>query len=307
VSRVAKFVPLYGEVDSIPANSQVPIIEYKVPTGYVAELFAIGVIPDYDPATGASYLDGVSVAHATDVGAGVGSVFPHSNISANHNGKNAAPYGDRASKQPILVIDRPLTPNNLTYKFASGRVIQIVGKAGSTATGKVRARAFIYLLDASEVVSRFGAGLNEFASLPGGHNQERPVLPYFEYYDNKATAGTGSWEKLAQIKVEDYEEIQLTQIGVAPHDNAYQLRLYDDRENKYFPDRDPYYFRITPEENMLPFGDDDDYQPRLPLPEDITTHVWTHTSLDLEIKDKNAVIPDAGVRVQLVGIYRAKR
>jgi len=301
-----KFVPLYGEVDSIPANGAKPIIEYKVPTGYVAELFAIGVIPDYDPSTGASNLDGIYVAHATEKGS-VGSAFVHSNLSANHNGRNAVPYGDRASKQPIFVIDRPLTAGNLTYKFAQGRVIQIVGKAGASATGKVRARAFIYLLDESDVRAIYGVGLNEFASLAGGHNQEKPVLPYYEYFDNKATAGTGSWEKLAQIKIEDYEEVQLFQIGVAPHDNALQLRLYDDRENKYFPDRDPYYFRITPEENMLPFGDDDDYQGRLPLPDDIVSHVWTHTSLDIEIKDNNAVVPDGGVRVQLIGVYRARR
>ena len=303
---MAKFVPLYGEVSSIPANSTKPIIEYKVPTGFVAELFAIGVIPDLDPSTGASNLDGVSVAYADATGT-TGSLFPHSNISANHKGKNAAPYGDRASKLPFLVIDRPLTPGNLTYKFAQGKVIQIVGKAGSSNAGKVRAKAFIYLLDESECLSRFGASLSTFPTLPGGHNQARPILPYFEYYDNDETDGTGTWEKLEQIKVEDYEEIILKQIGVKPHENSYQLRLYDDRLNKYFPDRDPYYWRITDTENMLPFGDDDDYQPRLPLPDDIVKHVWTHTSLDIEIKDKNAVIPEGGVRVQLVGIYRATR
>ena len=301
-----KFVPLYGEVSSISANSSSPIIQYKVPSGYVAELFAVGVIPDYDPSTGASNLDGIYIAVASEVG-GVGSAFPHSNISANHNGRNAAPYGDRASKQPILVIDNPLTPDNLTYKFATGRVIQIVGKAGSSATGKVRARAFVYLLDENDVREYYGVSMDEFASLSGGHNQEKPILPYFEYYDNSATAGTGNWEKLASIEVAAYEEIQLFQIGVAPHDNALQLRLYDDRKNKYFPDRDPYYFRITPTENMLPFGDDDDYQPRLPLPDDIISHVWNETNLDIEIKDNNAVIPDAGVRVQLVGVYRSRK
>jgi len=304
---VPKFVPLYGEVSSIPANGFKAIIEYKVPTGYVAELFAIGVIPDYDPSTGASNLDGIYVAHATDIG-GVGSAIPHSNLSANHNGKNAAPYGGKTSKQPIFIIDRPLMAGNLTYKFATGRVIQIIGKAGSSDTGKVRARAFVYLLDENDVRAIYGVGLNEFASLAGGHNQEKPVLPYFEYYDNENdTGGNGSWEKLKQIKIEDYEEVQLKEIGVAPHDNVLQLRLYDDRLNKYFPDRDPYYFRITPEENMLPFGDDDDYQGRLPLPDDIASHIWTHTSLDIEIKDNNAVVPAGGVRVQLIGVYRSTR
>jgi len=300
-----KFVPLYGEVDSIPANSSKPIIEYKVPSGYVAELFAIGVIPDLDPATGASYLDGVSVAYSDQEGV-VGSVFQHSNISANHDGKNAAPYGNAASRQPMLVIDRPLTFGNLTYKFATGKIIQLVGRASGTATGKVRARAFIYLLDKNDVMNIWGISLDDFASLAGGHNQSKPVLPYFEYYDNKATSGTGDWENLASIKVEPYEEIQLFQCGVHPHDNSKLLRFYDDRLNKYFPDRNPYYWRITATENMLPFGDDEDYQGRLPLPDDIVNHIWTETNLDIQIQDNNAVIPEGGVRVQLVGIYRSK-
>ena len=206
----------------------------------------------------------------------------------------------------MLVIDNPLTMGSYTYKFASGQVIQIVGKAGSTATGKVRARAFIYLLDENDVLNYFGVSLDDFASLPGGHSQKKPDLPYFEYFDNAETSGTGNWEKLAEIKLEDYEEVQLLQMGVKPHDNSYQLRLYDDRLNKYFPDRDPYYWRITDTENMLPFGDTNDYQPRLPLPQDVVSHIWTHTTLDIEIKDKNAVIPAGGVRVQLIGIYRAK-
>jgi len=302
---MVKVVPLYGEISSIPAKSQDVILEYKIPTGYVGELVGVGVIPDYDPDTGESNLDGIKIAVAETPNSGVGTVFPHSNFSANHNGKNALPYGDRASKQPMYKFDIPLVPDNLTYKIDEGKVIQIVGKAGDKATGKVRVRAELLLLDREDVERYYGIDFRNFASLPGGHKQEKPRLLYAEYFDNiNDTEGTGKWEDLVSLDVMDYEEITIKEIGVAPHDNALLLRFYDDRNNRYFPDREPYYFRIKPEENMLPFGDDDDYQPRSEAPIDLKNYVWSHTTMKIQIKDNNAVVPAKGVRIQLIGEYR---
>jgi len=57
-----KLVELYDSVSSISANAEALLISWRVPSGYVAELVAVGVIPDYNPTANASYLDGVALA-----------------------------------------------------------------------------------------------------------------------------------------------------------------------------------------------------------------------------------------------------
>jgi len=198
-----KLVELYGSVSSISANSESPIISWRVPSGYVAELVAVGVIPDFDPDTKASNLDGVTIA-AGDTETRVGTKFPHSNFSANHNGMNSLPYGDRASR------------------------------------------------------------------------------------------------------IEDYEVITVSRIGVKPHANAGYLRLFDDRNKVEFPDREPYW-RINETDNVLPFGDDEDFQPMAELPDFVKMYPWTKTILKIQIQDTGTAIPVNGVRVQLFGVYRSGR
>lgn len=299
-----RIIPLYGEVSSIGANQSAVIAEFQVPNGHVAEIFEVGVIPDYDPSTGASYLDGIYFAHSSELEK-LGTAFEHSNLSANYNGKNAAPYGDIACKQPPLLIDYPSTSGNLTYKEAGGKVLQIVGKAGSSDTGKVRVRARIAVYSNEEVPVYFGVDASEFTSLPGGPDQRNPVLPYFEYFDNaEATAGNGAWEDIKVTQVQDYEEITLTRMGIAPSDNCEWFRIYDSRVSKYFPSLDNYPFRVTPTENVFPFGGCDSYQPTQAVPADLAAHVFTNTNIHFQLRDNGNSVPADGIRVQLFGIYK---
>ena len=298
-----KIIPVYGEIDSIGANQSAVIAEFQVPNGHVAELFEIGVIPDYDPSTGVSNLDGIYFAHSSEAGK-LGSAFEHSNISANYNGKNAAPYGDKACKQPPLLIDNPATPGNLTYKEAGGKVLQVVGRAGSSATGKVRVRARVAVYKNDEVPTYFGVDSSQFTSLPGGPDQTNPMLPYFEYFDNaNATEGASKWEDIKVISVQDYEEITIARMGVAPSDNCEWLRIYDERESKYFPSLMDYPYRVTPTENIFPFGGCDSYQPTQSVPADLASHVFTNTNLHIQLQDNGNVVPADGIRVQLFGVY----
>jgi len=292
-----KYVELYGEVSSIGANAEATIINWTVPDGHCAELFAVGVIPDYDPDTGASNLDGVYIKAD-------GKAIPHSNFSANHNGKNFLPFGDRACRRPLFIFDRPLVPRNLTYKFNEGDKIQIVGKAGSTAVSKpVRVRASVFLLEPEDVRRIYGVDINKFATLPGGHQQEKPILLFAEYYDNPKTSGKSKFEALAEIPIKTYEQVQLRMIGVAPHDNADALKLVDHRTKKEFPEYEPYW-KINSLYNMLPFGDDEDFQGAVELPAPVKEYIWTNTTLKIMIRDNGTAIPEAGVRVQLIGMYK---
>jgi len=292
-----KYVELYGEVNSIGANAEATIIDWKIPDGHCAELFAVGVMPDYDPSTGASNLDGVYVA--VD-----GKPFPHSNFSANHNGKNFLPFGDRACRRPMFIFDRPLIPGNLTYKYNEGERVQIVGKAGSTAVSKtVRVRASLFLLEEVDARAIYGVGITDFARLYGGHQQEKPVLLYAEYFDNPATSGKGKFEEFASIDIKAYEQLQLRMIGVYPHDNADALKLVDYRTKKEFPEYEPYW-KVNSLYNMLPFGDDEDFQGAVELPAPVKDYVWNNTTLKIMIRDNGSAIPAKSMRIQLIGLYR---
>jgi len=301
-----KYVPVYGEIDSIPANNTGIIAEFEVPAGKYAEVYAVGVIPDYDPTTGDSFLDYVSFAHSTVKGE-IGSTITRCRLSANYY-RNAVPYGNGASKQPEFLIDIPATTGNMTYKFAAGDVIQLVGKALSTATGKVRARFEVILLEPEEVSAIYGVtSPDEWINLPGGYSQKN-LLPLYDFFTNQSpTSGTGKWEKFAEVSVQDYEYIHIRELGFAPNDNSVWFRIYDESGNKYFPSLTNYPFRVTKTENELPFGSDKDYQPRRPAPVDLASHLFNNTKIDFEIQDNGNSIPENGICLQIVGSYRVEK
>jgi len=292
-----KLVEPYGEVASIPADSQAIITEFEIPTGYAAELFAIGVAPDL--VAGASYLDHVYLA-VGDVSGTIGSKIEHSNFSANHLGKNAVPYGGASSEQPMLLIDTPATPGNLTYKFPEAKFIQLVGVNTdvANATGKVFGRMKVYLLDAGEVSAIYGTTIAGIDDVAGGIKSKERL--WAEFYDNPATAGKGRFEDLASITVRDYETINLKKIGVKPADHAETLKLYNYRTKEEFPEYEPFW-TITPEANVLPFGDDADKQPMQELPDFIKTYMWNNTLMKVQMRDDNNVVSAGTVRVQLIG------
>ena len=298
--RSVKYVEYYGSVSSITAGLTKDIIEYTVPDGHCAELYAIGVMPDYDPAEEESNLEYISIAH-DDIDFGL-------KFLCNHLGMNSLPYGDRASKQPIRLLDYPMRRGNLTLKFNEGVEIEVKGTAGSSDVSRtVRARIKLLLYEPEDVAAIYGATISNFATLPGGHDQSLPQLIFADYAKlSAASGGDQRWTDLYSKKVQTYEQITITHIGVKPHANADSLKLYDLRLKWEAPEYEPY-FKINEQYNALPFGDDDDYQPTQKLPSVIAEHVFTNTTMKVQIRDNGTAIPQYGVACQLFGVYRRVR
>ena len=296
-----RLVELYDTASSISDGAEALIISWQVPTGYVAELIGLGVVPDYDPDAGTSYLDGVSVAVGTSP-TRIGKKFDHSNFSANY-GKNILSYGGDGAEQPLFEIRPYLTSGSLTYKFAEGKYIQIVGSASGGTASNIKARAKVLLIPKEEVPMYYGVDASRFTTLPGGQDQEKPVLLYAEYFDNLATSGNSKWEDLTAISIQDWEAIRFTHIGVTPAEHADALKLYDNRTKEEIPDREPYW-KITTGVNMLPFGGDTSKQPMYALPSFIANKEFNNTTVDIQIRDDGTALSAGDVRVQVLGVYR---
>jgi len=299
--RTVKYVEYFGEITTgITAGLTVDLMEYKVPDGHCAELYALGIMPDYDPATETSNLLDVAIAH-DDIDFGY-------KFLCNHLGMNSLPYGDRASKQPIRLLDYPMRKGNLTPKFNEGVEIEVKVTAGANnVTEAVRGRMKILLYEPGDVARYYGATISNFATLPGGYDQTLPQMLFVDYARlSAATAGNQRWTDLYSYDVKDYEQIMLSHIGVKPHANADSLKLYDHRLKWEAPEYEPY-FKINEVYNALPFGDDDDYQPTQKLPSMIASHVFTNTTMKIQIRDNGSAIPQYGVAAQLFGTYRRVR
>jgi len=294
---MVKYIPVHAEVDSIDSSNPM-ILSYRVPDGYYAELYAVGVIPDYDPTTGVSNLQGIQIAHSNTEGE-IGTIFPYSRISANY-GRNVAVYGAPGDKQLPFVIDAPGVPGNLTYKYSPGKYINIVGIVSGT-TGKIRAKICVVLYTAEEIEQIFGVPANEFITLPGGISQSNTVLKLFHFVDLAATDGSGRFNDVYDWSIPSTDVISLEQIRVSPVDHAKMMQLYDDRTSEYFPkiSEKPWY--IDPETNDLPFGDANEYQPARAVPPDLAAVSFNQTTLHVKVADDGT--PAEGIRVQFVGTY----
>jgi len=203
------------------------------------------------------------------------------------------------------MFDEPLKPGNLTYKFNEGEYIRLVGVAGASAVSNtVRARLRVLLLEEEDAKKIYGVGITDFATLPGGHQQERPVMLYAKVVDCVATTANVWTDNDIEIKA--YEQIRLKMIGVKPATHSYKMRLKDHRTKVEFPDRDPYWI-IKEQANMLPFGDDDDYQGPELLPLPIRNYIWTNTTMKIQILDDGTALSAGDVRIQLIGEYRQVR
>jgi len=295
--RTIKYVELYGEDSSILAGISDKIIEYTIPDGHCAELYALGVMPDWNVGAGASRL--LDITLATD------DRDMSLKFLCNHAGMNSLPYGDRLSKQPMRLFDYPMRSGSLTPKFNAGVKLQVKATAGAVAVADVvRVRARVLLYEPDDVSRYFGVGISNFATLPGGIDQTLPKRLFADYARlSAATLGTRVWTDLYSLSVKDYEEIILTHIGILPHTNADELKIYDHRNKWEAPEYEPYY-KINDAYNALPFGDDDDYQETQKLPSVIIDHAFTNTDMKIQIKDAGAIIPQYGVAVQLFGTYR---
>lgn len=298
--KSVKYVEIYGEIlaaTGIAANLTSDLIEYVVPDGHCAELYALGVMPDYD---GSHNLLDITLAH-NDKDFGL-------KFLCNHMGMNSLPYGDRLSKQPMRLLDYPMRRGNLTLKFNEGVEIEVKATAGAAAVADdVRARARILLYEEADVAAIYGKTISDFATLPGGHDQSLPHRLFADYKRLSEESGADSkWTDLYSLAVKDYEQILLSHVGILPHANSATLKLYDHRQKWEAPEYEPY-FHINEDYNALPFGDDDDFRPTFKLPSIIAKHLYTNTTLKVQIRDTGTAIPQYGVAVQLLGTYRKVR
>lgn len=295
--RSVKFVELTGNLAALNAGLSNRIINYTLPDGYGAELIAVGIMPDWNIGAGASRL--------LDTEIGYDNKLTGIKFLTNHAGMNFLPYGDRLSKQPIRCLDRPMAKGSLTPKFNEGMKVQIVVTAGAVAIADtVRARALIHLFEDADAKAIFGVGISELATIVGGVEQSKPDVIFADYARLAvASAGTGQWEDLFTKDVKEYEAITLSHMGILPHANSLSLKLYDLRYKKEFPEYDPYY-TVAEAYNSIPFGDDDDYQGPLELPDVVKAWQYSNTTMSIKQKDNNAVIPQYGMAVQLLGHYR---
>lgn len=292
--RSVKYVELFGKLNSgsLGAGLSANIIDYVVPDGHCAELYAVGVQPDIDAGITTSNLKEIEICY-DDKGTGI--VF-----LCNHLGKNFLPYGDSESLQPIRLLDYPMKRGNLTVKYNEGQRIQLKATAKGVLQSDVYARAKILLYEPEDVMSYYGVPISAFATIPGGVEQSRPEKIFADYVEDFTTGGAGKWEDAYSRSVKTYEQIQITHIGVVPHANADELKLYDHRLKWEAPEYEPY-FKITAGRSALPFGDDADYQPTQKLPSVIADHIYTNTDMKVQVKDSGAV---ATISIQLLGVYR---
>ncbi len=292
-----KFVEKVGSLSSLAAGLSNKIIDYTVPDGYGAELIAMGIMPDWNVAAGASRL--------LDTEIGYDDKLTGIKFLTNHEGQNSLPYGDRLSKQPMLQLGTPMKKGSLTTKFNEGMKIQVVVTAGDVSVeDTVRARAHILLYDEADALKVFGVGISKLATLVGGVEQSMPERLFADYVQlESATAGKGQWENAYTKSIKDYEQIQLSHVGIKPHANILNAKLFDLRAKKEFPEYDPY-FTIAEAYNSLPFGDDDDFMPIQRLPDIVAGYIYTNTDFAVKVKDDNAVVPAKGMAIQLFGHYR---
>ena len=293
-----KFVEQVGVIlaaDGLAADLSNKIINYTIPDGYAAELLSIGIMPDWDGAA----------SRLLDTEIGYDDKLTGIKFLTNHAGMNALPYGDRLSKQPMLPLGTPIKKGSLTPKFNSGQKIQVVVTAGDEAVDEdVRAKVQLLLYESADCEKVFGVGISKLATIVGGVEQSSPERLFADYeLLETATAGKGQWENAYSKSINDYEQIQLSHVGIKPHANGLNLKLYDLRNKKEFPEYDPY-FTIAETYNSLPFGDDDDYMPIQRLPDIIAGYTYTNTDFSVKVRDNNAIVPVGGMATQLLGHYR---
>ncbi|MCJ7759908.1 hypothetical protein MUP59_02040 [Candidatus Bathyarchaeota archaeon] len=297
-----KYVEIWGRVlaGALGAGLSSRIIDYTIPDGHAAELFAVGIQPDF--------LLGASNILDTEIG--FDNKLTGVKFRTNHLGQNALPYGDRLSKNPMRLLDYPLTKGNLTVKYNEGMRIQVViTTVGGANLSDVVARAKIYLLEAEDTSKYYGATIANLATLPGGVSQSLPTMLFSEYsLLPAATLADGKFVDLYSKSVKDYEEVKINHLGIAGGSlaSADEARFYDLRNKKEFPEYEPYW-KITEAFNALPYGDDDDEQPMSKLPSVVSDYVWTNTTLSVKMNDLLAVIPIGGVVAQLIGTYKRVR
>ncbi len=292
-----RFIELYGEYSgTILKNSEAVIFEYTVPTGYALEIYALGIVPDYDPSTGAS---GLHAVYFKD------NDLPFENLfyPANYY-YNALPFGGGYSKQPIRKFGDPLTPGSFTLKFREKRTFKVVGQTLNADTvGNIKVRALGYLLEPDDISKVYGTDMAGFGELPGSQRfiAGRPFGMVI--YNSAASSGDTKWNTLLSKDIPDYEQYIVTHMAVKPTTNLDALRFYDVKDSLYMPDREPWLL-AREEDYTWPFGGPNDYEGMRVLPAPFPTHIWTNTTMTIEYRDLGTAISANDLIVFIYGIWK---
>ncbi|MBA7491246.1 hypothetical protein ES702_01791 [subsurface metagenome] len=193
---------------------------------------------------------------------------------------------------------------NLTPKFNDAMNIQIritMGAVGANLS-IIRCRAKILLYEEADCLRVFGVPIKQIATLPGGVEQSAPQTLFADYVNAFGTGGLAQWDDAYTKSVKEYEEIKLSHLGVLPDANLRQVRLYDLRTKKEFPEYEPYW-HTEPAYNALSFGDDNDTRGIQKLPSVVGEHVYTNTTMTIKVKDAAVA---STFYAQLLGTYRRK-
>ena len=301
--NTVKYWELFGTVSSLGIGLSTNIIDETVPNGHCAELYAMGAELSA-LGTGARKSLDLEIAH--DGGKRSGIRFAASNYAFSGY-PGVLPWGDNLN--PPLLLDYPMRKGNLTVKFNEGQDIELILTADTAAIdGAVYAKLKVLLYEPADVAALYGAGISNFATLPGGVSQALPHRVFADYAVNPISAGDEKWTELYSKKVQDYEEIMLSHIGFYPVLNTHfeSLRLYDYRTKKEFPEYEPYW-KINRDYNMLPIGGDLTAVPTQKLPSMIADYVWNNTTLYVYFRDDGTAVAVGDGGIQLLGTYRRMR
>ncbi|GAH69140.1 unnamed protein product, partial [marine sediment metagenome] len=235
VMGTVRLVEIVGALATLSAELSDEIIDYEIPDGYGAELIHLGIMPDWNTDDEASRL--------LDTEIGYDGKLTGIKFLTNHAGMNALPYGDRLSKQPMRLLGTPLKKGSLTPKFNDGMKVQAVVTAGEEdVEDTIRARMQVLLYPEEDAVKTFGVGISKLATIVGGVQQSMPNRLFADYeLLEEETAGKGQWENAYSKAVTTYEQIQISHIGIKPHANSLNAKLYGLRNKKEFPEYDPYW------------------------------------------------------------------
>lgn len=302
--RTVKYWELYGTLAALGAGLSKNIIAETVPDGHCAELYALGA----KFSLGMGYLakNVLDLEIGYDGGKKTGIRFGISNYTFG-GVPGVLPWGDL--RNPPLLLDYPMRKGNLTVKFNEGQDMELILTADSVAiAADVYARAKVLLYEPADVAALYGVGISKFATLPGGVSQAMPQRLFADYAYSPVTGGDEKWTELYSKKVQDYEQITLSHVGLASMAATHleALRLYDYRTKKEFPEYEPY-SKINCYYNTLPIGGDVSDVPIQKLPSVIANYAWRNTTLYVYFKDDGTAVAAYDGGLQLLGKYRRVR
>lgn len=285
---------LYGRVEtnnSIAANATHDTYVDPELAGYL-ELLGVMVIPDYDPATGASNLEEMRIL--------VDDRQILYDFKVNYY-YNMLPFAQ------IHPGKRPMNRFEPSIKINKGRELILRFVAGPTAVSKpyyVRPVGILY--DEDEVREKFGIDdPTDFETLEGGINQGREkVEPFIKFGTNKNATSVGEWYDVDDLSFRIYahQELEIIAIGCVPHSNQDKVQIANIDRTIVAAERP---WLTTTEVNELPWGNAWQDSGPYVLPEELRP-IFTDDYIRVQVKDNGTSIPANGVKIWIKGIWRTR-